>query len=248
MKRSVIYILLSCTLLYACSSLHKRFILTGNQQKPLTSDAEVKLIPWGDQKKYEKIGIAEVGLYTRERRIAVAMNIARAHGGDTIMPKEEKVVEGRGYRIESFLVLKEKKGPEPRPVMVRTNIEKVEEKDIAREPDYSNLPRATYKLLTEEFKLLKGEKFQGKLYPKKFRRTPRRLRGHTGRGKRVIQASTRRGTYRLYIIVPSDMTKKIKKMIRSGKQLHFVYTPVDVFYTGKRMYPVLEYIDEIRNE
>lgn len=247
MKRSLIHILLACALLYSCNSLHKRFILTGNQQKPLKSDTMVQMVPWGEQEEYEIIGIAEVGLHSHDKRLEEALKIARAQGGDTVMPKDKTVDKSSGYKIESFFVLKKKKKPEP--IVIRTKPVDIEpEEDIAPEPDYNNLPRATYKILTEDMRLLKGEKFQGKLYIKKFRRTPRKLREYTGRRKRIIQASNRRGTYNLYIIVPKDMTKKIRKMIRTRKQLHFVYTPVDVVHSGKRMYPVLEYIDEIRNK
>jgi hypothetical protein len=258
MKRIILSILL-LTIFFSCET-QSRFVLTGVKQPPLAENAEVKVVAWGDPGNYEAIGIADVGQYNLEERINEAKRIARLHGGDVIMPKglrdkeSIKDTESEGYLIQSFLILKKKE--EMPEVAVVKDVGKIEKKDDIHDDmeessnvpqkNYANLPRATYKLLLNDYKSLKGELFQGSLYPKRYFRTPRILRSHAGANKRLLMVSTKSGKYKIFLFVPESMTDRFQGIIKNRGRFNFVYTPLDVYVTGKGRYPVLEYVDEIK--
>lgn len=259
MKRPVVHILLLALFFFGCET-QSRFVLTGVKQSPLAENAEVKVVAWGDPGNYEAIGIADVGQYNLEERIQVAKRIARLHGGDVIMPKGLRDVESikedssEGYLIQSFLILKTKEEM-PEVAMVK-DVGKIEKKeavkdDLEKAPEespkkYTNLPRATFKLLINDYRSLKGELFIGSLYPKRYFKMPRRLRAYAAGGKKLVLVSTRSGKYKIFLFVPESMTEKLQGIIKSQGKLNFVYTPVDVYVTAREKYPVLEFVDEIK--
>ena len=239
--------------LFGCVT-QSEFVLTGVKHEALPENAEVKVIAWGDSDNYEIIGIADVGQYTLDKRVEEAKRIARLHGGDVIMPKglrgpeSEKRMESEGYIIQSFLVMK-----------VKVEVPDVASKDASDDSKldadkesqpssekYKDLPRATYKLLINDYRTLKGELFRGSLYPKRYYPIPVRLRSLAGRDKQMLLVSTRSGKYKLFLLVPTNMNDKFKGMIRQGKRLNFVYSPLDVYVTRRGRFPVLKYVDEIR--
>lgn len=242
--------------LFGCVT-QSEFVLTGAKQEALPENAEVKVVAWGDSDSYEIIGIADVGQYTLDKRIEEAKRIARLHGGDVIMPKGLRGTESKarmdreGYLVQSFLVMKMK---EEVPEVAIKDASKMRESDkLSADKDlqsslekYKNLPRATYKLLVNDYRTLKGELFKGSLYPKRYYPIPSRLRSLAGRDKQMILVTTRSGKYKLFLLVPTNMNSKFKGMIRQGKRLNFVYSPVDIYVTRRGRYPVLKYIDDIR--
>ncbi len=259
MKRLILHIVLLSLFFYGCET-QSRFVLTGVKQSPLAENAEVKVVAWGDPGNYEAIGIADVGQYNLEERIQEAKRIARLHGGDVIMPKGLRNTEsmkdnnGEGYLLQSFIILKTKEEM-PEVAMVK-DVGKIEKKedmqdDVAKSSrespkQYTNLPRATYKLLINDYRSLKGELFRGSLYPKRYFKMPRRLRSHAGGDKKLVLVSTRSGKYKLFLFVPESMTDRLQGIIKNQGKLNFVYTPVDVYVTAREKYPVLEFVDEIK--
>ncbi len=258
MKR-VILIILLLMIFFSCET-QSRFVLTGVKHPPLAENVEVKVVAWGDPGNYEAIGIVDIGQYNLEDRIIEAKRIARLHGGDVIMPKGLRNKEAikdtasEGYLIQSFLILKTKEEM-PEVAMVK-DVGKIEKEDDIQDDmeksssishkNYANLPRATYKLLVNDYKSLKGELFKGSLYPKQYFRTPRRLRSHAGSDKKLLLVNTKSGKYKIFLFVPKSMTDRVQGIIKKRGRFNFVYTPVDVYVTGKGRYPVLEYVDEIK--
>lgn len=259
MKRLILHIVLLSLFFYGCET-QSSFVLTGVKQSPLAENAEVKVVAWGDPGNYEAIGIADVGQYNLEERILEAKRIARLHGGDVIMPKglrdKESVKDdsGEGYLLQSFLILKTKEEmPEVAMVKDVGKIEKkedvqedVEKSSIESPKKYANLPKATIKLLINDYRSLKGELFRGSLYPKRYFKMPRRLRSHARGGKKLVLVSTRSGKYKIFLFVPESMKGRLQGIIKNQGKLNFVYTPVDVYVTARGKYPVLEFVDEIK--
>ncbi|MDY6934644.1 MAG: hypothetical protein SVZ03_10550 [Spirochaetota bacterium] len=246
--------------LFACSTA--KFVRTGSVYPSLPRGEEVKVVVWGDQGKYEVIGVVEIGESSLESRIRKAKSIARDNGGDAIMPKgitDENELNkiGGGFLLQSFLVLRtkaEKQMIEEKKVDIVSKIEperdffeSVEEEESQTvediQPDAENLPRATFKLLIEEYATLRDEKFRGSLYPVKFTKVPSELRSYVERDRKLLLLKTKSGRYSLYLIVPENKGKRIGSIIGTNKKLDFVYTPVTVY---RSKYPVLKYLGEIR--
>ena len=255
MRQLCIVFSLLIILAAGCKSSYK-VVLTGTPQPPLTEKDEVKVLAWGQAGDYIQIGIVDVGDYSLEKRIELAKKVARLSGGNIIMPKLEhdpsKDEKKKSYILQKFLILRAKTDEEKMAeeaagklmVSKKGKTEDTGEEEGGEEAkDYSKLPRAKYKLLIEDVASLKGEKFQGSLYPIRFYNIPRNLREHTGKNKKLLLLSTRSGKSKVLLIIPKSTYKKFSAMAKSNKKLKFVYTPVTVY---KSKYPVLEYIDEIK--
>ncbi len=237
MKRNAIMIILS--VIFTCSCSYSRFVLTGNTYPSLPSDSTVKVIAWEDEGKYDVIGIVEIGESSISSRIEEAKRLARKHGGDAILPKgkEGQGLEANdtGYLLQNFMVLRKK---EKEPAIVENITEEsLPKHDMSYEN--TNLPRATYKLLLEEYESLRGEKFRGSLFPTKFFKIPAEIDTFAKGNKKLLQLKTKSGSKMLLLLVPKDNTRIFSKMIKSKEKLNFVYTPVTVY---KSKYPVLEFL------
>jgi hypothetical protein len=242
--------------LFGCVT-KSEFILTGVKHEALPENTEVKVVAWGDSDRYEIIGIADVGQYSLDERIEEVKRIARLHGGDVIMPKglqgseSREKIDREGYLLQSFLVMRMK--DEVPEVAIKDASKMGDDDKLTADKElqasiekYKNLPRATYKLLVNDYRTLKGELFKGSLYPKRYYPIPARLRSLAGRDKQMLLVTTRSGKYKLFLLVPKNMNSKFKGMIRQGKKLNFVYSPVDIYVTRRGRYPVLKYVDDIR--
>ncbi len=245
MKVSVLILTISLVLSSACS--YSKFVKTGSSYPPVPDSSEVKVIPWGNQSDYEVVGIAEIGESSLDTRLEEAKSIARENGGDAIAPKGIDVNDSDkgdvGYRLQSFLILRTKPRQIPRQPDLKP---KASEPEVAAVPvkrdtyKSSTLPRATYRLLVEEYDTLKGEKFRGSLFPAKFFRMPRSIDRQVDGEKKLLLLQTKSGKRKLLLLVPVDRTELFKELIRMRERLNFVYTPVTVY---KSRYPVLEFLD-----
>lgn len=244
MKRTITVLFLLLAFIIGCRTPQAKFTLTGKRYPARSEKAEVKFAWWNVKENYEEIGIVEVRDISLDLRITTAEKIARENGGEVILSESMKMESDRqkfdklGWMKQKFYVMKPKEVAEtPRVEMeVKTPVN-----------ENKKLPRATYRLLTEEFRMLKGEKFKGYLYPKwYYKRIPRELRRYAGKDKRLLLLGTKRGKYRLLLIVPSDMTVIIKKKIKAKEELDFIYSPVALYRKRGIIYPVLEYINEIQ--
>lgn len=227
-------------ILFICagSCTYSKFVLTGSQHDPLPEDKQVKVIPWGNQADYEVIGVAEIGESDIETRVEEAKRIARMNGGDVIAPKGLEAGETEegdvGYRLQNFLILKTKKGHET--AQVEESVAPAGEPEPVA-PDY---PRATFKLLIEEYSSLYGQKFQGALYPYGFIKIPEQIYGQVDESMKCLglKASSK-GGIRVLLMVPPGEVEILKGIVQSNSKFKFVYTPVTVY---RKRYPVLEFV------
>lgn len=250
MKRSI-YLILMLVLVFSCKSPYE-LVRTGPMYTPQPKDAEVKIIGPGENAPYEQIAITDVGEYTLERRINEAKNAAREAGGTAIMPKlttDSELNTKSGFLVQSFLILREKseditETPEKQVAIAPAdkNTAEIEGKAAKTGPDYSNLPRAKYRLLLTDLALLKGTTFRGSMYPVSYYRIPRVLKTFKKKNSHLLLLSSRSGSSRVLLFLPKDKYHTVKTMIKSKKRLDFVYKPVAVY---KSKLPVLEYIDTI---
>ena len=252
MKPRVNFIILLLFFLYSCVSA--TFVLTGNKYSPLSENDEVKVVSWGDKGKYEVIGLVDIGESTLESRVEKAKEIARENGADAIMPKgkDELNDDSSGFLLQSFVILRTKEED------IVNNQEfaeeedsdeeeaEVEEEELPKEeeksPQYSNLPRATFKLLLNDLETLGGENFRGSLYPNRFVKVPLELKSYIEKDNKLLILKTQSGKRTLFLVVPKEEQKKLKEMISKKRKLNFAYTPIAVY---KSKYPVLKYLDEI---
>ncbi|HON78161.1 MAG TPA: hypothetical protein PK544_06695 [Spirochaetota bacterium] len=247
MKRSI-YLFLMLVLMFSCKSPYE-LVRTGPIYPPQPQDAEVKIVGWGEKAHYEQIAIADVGEYTLDRRIQEAMKAAREAGGTAIMPKlttDSELNAKSGFLVQSFLILKEKSEDIAETPEQKVATVPVEKKggDIEGKtgPDYSNLPRAKYRLLLSDLALLKGTTFRGSMYPVRYYRVPRTLKTYRKTNSHLLLLSSRSGSSRVLLFLPKDKYTAVRAMIKSKKRLDFVYKPVAVY---KSKFPVLEYVDTI---
>ena len=235
-----------CAFILLCSCTYSKFVLTGNKYDPIPEDKDIKVIPWGNQADYDIIGIAEIGESDIESRINEAKRIARINGGDVIAPKGIEAGESSeevdvGYRLQSFMILKSKEGKE-----VANVEEPAREEPTRKEPSKiattrEKYPKASFKLLRDESASLKGQKFQGVMYPDKFLEIPTEILGFVEGDKKLIELRPKsgKGKIKIYLLVPADQAEVFENMINSRQMLKFVYTPITVY---KRKYPVVDFI------
>lgn len=154
-----------------------------------------------------------------------------------VMPPKEGPVKKEGK--STFLDIKEDSEPEldldAGPVKAPT----------APKKDYGNLPKATYRQLLEEGPSLKGEMFRGSLYPRGFYKIPRSLRALAGRHSGLVMMTTRSGKSKVLLLVPNEIRKRMGERIGSGDRIDFIYSPVDVYRSGKNEYPVIRFVEEV---
>ncbi len=258
MKRFFIIFIIPL-ILTSCKAPYE-LVRTGPAQQPLPKDAEIKVISWSEIDKYEQIAIVDVGEFTLEKRMKYAMDAARAAGGEFIAAKlsgDETKDKRSEYLVQSFVVLKKKTIQEtaaPKETAVMPKVSEAvpsEEKKIPEEreeipvetPDYSSLPRASFRMLLKEAPTLKGEKFRGSLYPVKYFKVPPELKKETSAGKQLLMLSNQSGSAKVLLILPRDRYHDMQDMIKAKKRLDFIYTPVTVY---RSKYPVLEYVDTIK--
>lgn len=227
----------SFAFLLICSCTYSKFVLTGKKHDPLSEDKPVKVIPWGNQADYDVIGMAEIGESDIESRINEAKRIARENGGDVVAPKGiesgDASQEGDvGYRLHSFMILKSRQVSE---------VAKAVEPAGVPLTSPGNYPKASFKLLRDDYESLKGQKFQGALYPYKFKEIPSKLLGITEGYKKLVEMRTRTRSpkFRIYLLIPTDNVSEFEDSLNSKEVVKFVYTPVSVY---KRKIPVLEFI------
>lgn len=250
MKRSI-YLFLMLVLVFSCKSPYE-LVRTGPIYTPQPKDAEVKILGWGENTQYEQIAITDVGEYTLERRINEAKNAAREAGGTAIMPKlttDSELNSKSGFLVQSFLILREKSEDIPETAETKVavvpenrNAAELEGKSAKTGPDYSNLPRAKYRLLITDLALLKGTTFRGSMYPVSYYRVPRVLNTYKKKNTHLLLLSSRSGSSRVLLFLPKEQYSAVRTMIKSKKRLDFVYKPVAVY---KSKFPVLEYVDTI---
>jgi hypothetical protein len=238
MKKTTAGIL--CSFVILCSCTYSKFVLTGNKYDPLPEEKEVKVIPWGNQADYDVIGVVEIGESDIETRINEAKSIARMNGGDTVAPKGIEAGDASeegdvGYRLQSFMILKSREVQETAKVEEPPREEPPRVETAAAE-DY---PKASFKLLREEYASLKGQKFQGALYPYRFRDIPTQIIGFVEGDKKLLELRTKSGKARLYLLLPGDQVEVFENMIKSRNIIKFVYTPLTVY---RRKYPVVDFI------
>ena len=196
MKTSIHFLIIILVLSSACS--YSKFVKTGSSYPPLPDSSEVKIIPWGNQSDYEIVGIAEIGESSLDTRLEEAKSIARKNGGDAIAPKGSDVnnteMEDAGYRLQDFLILRTK----PRQIPSQQDLKPIiSEPELAAVPvnrdsyESSTLPKATYKLLVEEFDTLKGQKFRGSLFPAKFFKIPPSIDQQIDGDKKLLLLQTK---------------------------------------------------------
>ncbi len=241
MKTSILILTISLVLSSACS--YSKFVKTGSSYPPVPDSSEVKVISWGNQTDYEVVGVAEIGESSLDTRLEEAISIARENGGDVIAPKgfdkNDSEKGDAGYRLQSFLILRTKpRQPDLKPKVCEPETAAVPVKRDTYKS--STLPRATYKLLVEEYDTLKGEKFRGSLFPAKFFRMPRSIDRQIDGEKKLLLLQTKSGKRKLLLLIPVDRTELFKDLIRMRERLNFVYTPITVY---KSRYPVLEFIE-----
>ena len=248
------------------SCVSVEFVPTGMKYTPLPENSIVAVFMDGKPKQqYNVIGVARIQGGNMNDRIEEAKRVARKNGGDAIIAKDTKdrysssisgdedgfsgstqVVEMQEFIIVRLLQKqKEKVVKKDEP---REDEEEFKDEDTSRysKKNYKNLPRATFRSLIMDYESLKGEMFRGSLYPVGFFKVPKTLRALVGSEKRLLMLSTRSGKYKLLLIVPRDMTERVRSLKNLRETMDFVYSPVYVFKTKKRKYPVLEFIDEIR--
>ncbi len=119
-----------------------------------------------------------------------------------------------------------------------------EDYSIFESSEYKDLPRVSFKLLIEDSEFLKGEKFKGILYPRKFTRAPWALVPVVGKNKNILIACSRSGKNSMYVIVPETVKKRITRLIKARGRMYFIYTPVSTL--GNM--PVVQMIDEVTAE
>lgn len=242
MKRFFMTLLISIIAFCGCSST--KFVMTGKKYPPLSEKEEVKLVIWDNPGNYEPIGIADLAALSLDKRIEMAKQIARANGGDVVMPKglfehnRVKMKSDEGYVLQTFLILRTKKEEAP-----DKSMQPDEKKDEVAAPDYKKLPRANYRVLVEDVDSVKGNKYQGSLYPVQLYRIPAELKSLAGEDKKIVMLSTASGKNKLLLLVPRERTKRFEEMIKSRAKLRFAYTPIAVY---KSRYPVIDFIDEIK--
>ncbi|MCX7678653.1 MAG: hypothetical protein N2316_05490 [Spirochaetes bacterium] len=246
-----------------CKSPYE-MIRTGPEYPPLPKDAEVTLVPWTDIDKYEQIAIVDVGEFTLEKRTKYAKEAARKAGGEFIAAKlssDEEKNKRHEYLVQTFVILKKKtiqekqtspkevamlpKISEPTPIVEKESkiIPDVNEDIPPEVPDYSTLPRASFRMLLKETESLKGEKFRGSLYPVKYFRVPPELKNKATEGKQLLMLSNQSGSAKVLLFIPREHYYDIQEMIKEKKRFEFVYTPLTVY---RSKYPVLEYLDTIK--
>ncbi len=259
MKR--FFLIFTIVLFFSSCKAPYELVRTGPAQPPLPKDAEIKVVPWSDIDKYEQIAIVDVGEFTLEKRTKYAMDAARAAGGEFIAAKlsgdaaKDKRSE---YLMQSFVVLKKKaiqdmpapketavipKVSDAMPADEKKMIPEDKEEIPAEAPDYSSLPRASFRMLLKETPSLKGEKFRGSLYPVKYFRVPSALKKVTSADKQLLMLSNQSGSAKVLLILPRDKYHDMQNMIKAKKRLDFIYSPVTVY---RSRYPVLEYVDTIK--
>jgi len=234
---------IALVLMLGCKSSYE-MVRTGPTYPPLPKETEIKVIGWQDTAAYEQIAIVDVAEYNLDRRVNVAKEAAREAGGSLIMPKLSADAEQNkktGFLVQSFIVLKERSA---QAATATTSVASAV-KDPAKEgkADYSSLPRAQFRLLLTDISMMKGEKFRGSLYPVRFYRIPPTLKSYRKAGSQLLMLSSRSGTNSVLVFIPEAKGADLRKLIQAKKTLNFVYTPLAVY---KARYPVLEYIDEIR--
>ncbi|HNV45819.1 MAG TPA: hypothetical protein PKJ16_02180 [Spirochaetota bacterium] len=226
-------------ILFAGCAARSQFALTGAARTPLPDTAAVAVVPYGDTGAYDTIGTVEVRSSSADKRLAEAKRVARANGGDVIMPRGG---EEKHPSIQTFLVLKSRPA---QPLDTGKDIAIKDRKGSDVDGgDFGKLPRATYKMLVHDYRDLKDEKFRGSLYPVRFvKRPPRALRRHGGEDDAVLLMSTKSGRSRLYVIVPEEKVDDIKESIKERARINFIYTPVSLHTERGKRYPVLRLID-----
>lgn len=106
--------------------------------------------------------------------------------------------------------------------------------------DAGDLIRIPYRILQEDLEFLKGEQFKASVRPLRFIAVPWNLRSLSAEKRLLIGRTMDRQA--LYVFIPAAMTKRINTLVRAGKSLSFVYTPVALH---ARKYPVVELLSEI---
>ncbi len=111
--------------------------------------------------------------------------------------------------------------------------------------DYSTLPRASFRLLVNDYKSLEGKMFRGALMPKKIYKIPSSLKSVAGIDDRLVMLTTKSGKLKIYLIINKALVPDFINKIKAGETLDFVYSPAGVYSSGKVDYPVLDFIEEI---
>ncbi|HSV96553.1 MAG TPA: hypothetical protein VLM75_06410 [Spirochaetota bacterium] len=108
---------------------------------------------------------------------------------------------------------------------------------------YAELPRLTYRMLQNDHDFLKGEKFQGAIYPVKILKMPAGLGKTAGADMRLVRATIANRKHSLYVIIPKNAAIRVSELARKKKVLSLVYTPVGV-YGGLPLIKLIEESDD----
>jgi hypothetical protein len=238
-------VIIKCSVLFifiSCASSYSKFIQTGTPFNFLPADREIKVLPEGDTGKFEEVGIAEIKNPDKEARISEAKRLAKEHGGESVMP----VSKNSGDDRQNFRVLVQVKEDEEEIEIEEELPEevKVQPKSVVtkEKPDYSNLPVVPYRILAEECSNLKDEKFRAGMYPKAMFDVPKDLLSYTGKNKKLLELSTKKGDNKVLLIISGKNTQAFKRMIIMKRVLNFVYSPV-VSYGSIPVVRLLDVID-----
>ena len=251
MKRYILLFAAFSILIVSCKTTGVNFVRTGEKYPPTPAGVEIKIIAWGDAKGYEVIGFADVGGYSVEKRVEKAKYVARDNGGDAIMPKglwkesRETVSEKGSMLVQSFVILKSRTSSKMDDLIDDSDLPGDDTGKKAKD-DYGKLPRATFKLLVKDIDNLKGEMFRGTLFPVKYFKTPDSLREHLGDGGKLLLLSTKSRKFKLLAFIPREKTSRVSQLISENRKVNFVYSPLTLYRTKEGTYPVLKFIDEIR--
>ncbi len=235
----------------SCSSTSK-VVVTGEKYDPLSPGENVELVLIDDMAGYHEIGIVDIGGMTLDQRVEKAKELARTHGGDTIMPygvvdEETRKKASAGYQVQSFFILKQKTDKEQKKVageekevdldLQENELADVPGKEIAI--SIANLPRATYKQLLKDYPAMQGKEYFAALYPVKFYKIPSSLKVYDLDNHKLLLMQTSSEKYRLLVFVPEEKIDVIKKSKEKGGKVNFAYSPLGVY---KQRYPVLKLI------
>lgn len=109
---------------------------------------------------------------------------------------------------------------------------------------YSAIPRATYRILAEDYEFLRDERFKGVVCPDKIMQLPKSLATHAHDDYKLLKAKTVARKNIIYVIIPENVVTRVREAIKMKRKFYIVYTPVDI-YGG---FPVVKFVEEIEGE
>ena len=238
--------------IFMMSCVSVEYTKTGKEYDPLPAGEDVKLLLASlPENKYEDVGTVRVKGGSEEKQIERAKEAARQKGGNGIMQaekgddtaeKESSFFSFLSSEVREFQIVRIDDRPSP-----ESNQDVSDDGDDKKNipTDYSSLEKASYKQLINDYASLKDQLFKSTLYPKKILKIPASFKKYSIKGDKLILLSTEDGKKKLYLITEGN-NKHLKSLIKDKKKLSFVYYPVAVYKKKNEKYPVLMFVDEIK--